>query len=81
MGVNTYKVGHRSLRIILDRHYLVQLLDKQGEAIDILWIEVLNETTEIKIISNTKGYMELYFQNNKKDMGYYATKLHQFLLY
>ena len=77
LGVNVYKVGHRSSKSYVDSSFLLQVIDKKGETIVILNTTVHNYTKDMKIMPTTMGSMGVDFYNKETDMEYYTTKIYQ----
>ena len=77
MDVAIKKFGQGSAKRYVNSRSVVKVIEKQGEAIEILHETIVNSSKDISIISTTMGGMAQDLQSYGKEMEYYATKLHQ----
>ena len=66
LGVNILKVGRGSSKRYVDSHFLIRVIDKQGEAVRRLNQKIQNYSKGINIMHTTRGYIEKELHNFEK---------------
>ena len=77
LAVDVSKVDQGYAKRYVDSHWVVRVIDDQGEEIVILLQTIQNGIKVIDIMSTTMGGMVQNLHDMGKEMEYYAAKYHQ----